>query len=147
MLQFLWIIFFATFLFSHISDIKLSNCRHLKIHWFFLIFPDFFSYKPFVNSVIKLFSNEIDSRLIKYSNGFDGSVLIRLSSKLMETTFESPEILENEQSNRFVIIVNLLSAYFGNKWIDMLLKNAWIMRFSVVGHSKSSKLISRWWFL
>lgn len=107
--------FLLHFYFPTFSDIKLSNCRHLKIHLFFLIFPDCFSYKPFVNSVIKLFSNEIDSRLIKYSNGFDGSVLIRLSSKLMETTFESPEILENEQSNRFVIIVNLLSAYFGNK--------------------------------
>lgn len=48
---------------------------------------------PLVKSVIRLLATEIVSKLIKYSNGFDGRVLIRLSSKLIETTFESPEIL------------------------------------------------------
>lgn len=40
-----------------------------------------------------LFATDIDSKFVKYSKGFDGSVLIKLSSKLTEITFESPTIL------------------------------------------------------
>lgn len=59
--------------------------------------------KPFVSSCIILFSTEIDCTLTKYSKGFVGSVLIKLSSKFNEITLESPEILE--------IRLNLFSAF------------------------------------
>lgn len=61
-------------------------------------------HSPFVKTVMRLFAIEIVSKLLKYSKGFNGIVLIMLSSKFIATTFESPEILSktNESNNILV---------------------------------------------
>lgn len=84
---------------------------------------------------MRLLAIEIDSKLLKYSNGLGWKFLIALSSRLSEITFESPAILHKNdnlllRNRRFVIdffnnthLYQLLT-HFGNKRIEMLLKKA-----------------------